>query len=393
MQISGLLTLFATVAVAIAAPSEPFGQPELGKPEGCNKVEGKVFDRIISIWLENIDYSSAIADPNLLALSKQGILLTNYYGVTHPSQPNYVSSVGGDYFGIDNDNLLNVPSNVSTVVDLLEDKGISWGEYQEDMPYTGFTGLDYPNQQTGANDYMRKHNPLVIYESINTVSDRLSHIKNFTLFEQDLAADALPQWIFITPNMTNDGHDTNVTFAGTWSRNFLEPLLENPHFNDGKTLILLTFDENETYTIRNNVYAVLLGNAVPKNLVGTVDDNFYTHYSAIATVSANWGLHTLGRYDVGSNVFDFVARETGDKVRTTDVYNVENVLFNASYPGILNSATWAAQPIPNTRLVVNGRTVLPSIQKQWDSQVRCTVYQGQLVPASLLDPPVLPKGC
>ena len=32
-----------------------------------------------------------------------------------------------------NDNLNAVTSNVSTVIDLLEDKGISWAEYQEDM--------------------------------------------------------------------------------------------------------------------------------------------------------------------------------------------------------------------------------------------------------------------
>lgn len=27
------------------------------------------------------------------------------------------------------------------------------------MPYTGFEGFAWKNQQTGANDYVRKHNP------------------------------------------------------------------------------------------------------------------------------------------------------------------------------------------------------------------------------------------
>ncbi|KAG6830000.1 hypothetical protein H0H92_002691 [Tricholoma furcatifolium] len=419
MQLARFLPFFATVAVVIMMSAQAHNSdPQRIQP--IKKVEGKVFDRIISIWLENVDFTSAIADPNLLAISKQGLLLTNYYASTHPSEPNYVSSVGGDYFGIDSDDLLNLPSNVSSVVDLLEDKDISWAEYQEDMPSTGFTGFQFLNQETGANDYVRKHNPLVIYTSVNGVPERLANIKNFTLFQRDLAANALPQWMFITPNMSmfilcsfsNDGHDTNVTFAGTWSRTFLEPLLKDPKFNDERTLILLStvfhsktivtmlkrdffvaFDENLTAPIRNNVYAVLLGNAVPKNLIGKTDDNFYTHYSTIATVSANWGLHTLGRWDVGSNVFEFVAKETGDKIRTTDIDNIEEVLFNASYPGIFNSVTLAKQPIPNTRLVVNGRTVLPSIQRQWESQVRCTVYNGELVPPSLLDPPILPRGC
>lgn len=41
-------------------------------------------------------------------------------------------------------------------MDLLEAKDVSWSEYQEDSPYSGFEG-NYVNQKTGANDYVRKH--------------------------------------------------------------------------------------------------------------------------------------------------------------------------------------------------------------------------------------------
>ena len=93
---------------------------------------------------------------NIAALAKQGILLTNYFGLTHPSEPNYVSAVGGEYFGMNSDNLFNVPANVSTIVDLLDSKGITWSEYMQDMPSTGFQGVQFLNAQ-GANDYVRKH--------------------------------------------------------------------------------------------------------------------------------------------------------------------------------------------------------------------------------------------
>jgi hypothetical protein len=43
-----------------------------------------------------------------------------------------------------------------TIVDLLEAKGVSWSEYQEDLPYSGFEA-DFVNQNTGRNDYVRKH--------------------------------------------------------------------------------------------------------------------------------------------------------------------------------------------------------------------------------------------
>src|SRR5277367_3049379 len=177
-------------------------------------------------------------------LASQGILLINFYAVTHPSEPNYCAVVAGDIFGMDNDDFNTIPANISTVVDLLDTKGISWGEYQEDMPYAGFQGFNYSNQKTFANAYVRKHDPLILFDSVTSNATRLSLIKNFTSFNSDLKAQTLPQWSFITPNMTDDGHDTNVAFAANWARNFLTPLLNNSYFMNN-TLIVLTFDEDE----------------------------------------------------------------------------------------------------------------------------------------------------
>ena len=188
-------TATGTAAVASAAATALTRSP-------TSHVAGKAFDRFAVIWLENTDYDMAAGDSNLAALAKQGVLLTNYNGVTHPSEPNYVASIGGETFGMDNDNFNEVPANISTVIDLLEDKGISWGHYQQDLPYSGFEGYSWVNQKTGKNDYVRKHDPAVIYNSVADVPDRLALIKNFTLFDSDLAANTLPQWMFITPNMS-----------------------------------------------------------------------------------------------------------------------------------------------------------------------------------------------
>ena len=143
-------TATGTSAVAAAAATALTRSP-------VSNVAGKAFDRLAIIWLENTDYDDGLNDPNLSALAKKGITLSNYYGVTHPSEPNYVASIGGDYFGMDNDNFHHVPANVSTVIDLLEDKGVSWGHYEEDSPYSGFEGIAYVNQKTRKNDYVRKH--------------------------------------------------------------------------------------------------------------------------------------------------------------------------------------------------------------------------------------------
>ncbi|ESZ95710.1 acid phosphatase [Sclerotinia borealis F-4128] len=350
-------------------------------------VKGKKFKRYCSLWFENTDYAMAAADPNFRFFAERGITLENMFAVTHPSEPNYLAAVGGDYFGLDGDPFTVVPHNVSSIVDLLEDKGISWGLYQEDMPYTGYQGYDWVNQETGADAYVRKHNPEVLFNSVATNPKRLELIKNTTMFHADLAANTLPQWMFITPNMTSDGHDSSITVAGKWLREFLEPLLDDPNFMD-ETLVLITFDENETYAEQNRVFSVLIGDAVPEHLVNTTDSTYYDHYSEIATVEANWDLHTLGRFDVGANIFSYIAECTGDKIREWSNGALENRYFNLSYPGILaEKVGWAPQPVPNVGLVANKRTVLPAIKKYWEGQDEGTVYQGQLEIPDGLNPP------
>ncbi|KIN01163.1 hypothetical protein OIDMADRAFT_19141 [Oidiodendron maius Zn] len=295
------LQTVTAIAVALAGTANAYPRDPSLTSRASSIVKGKTFDRFVSIWLENTDYSKAAADPNLKWIASQGITLTNYRAITHPSQPNYIASAGGSTHGFTSDNAGTIDASVQTIVDLLEAKGISWAEYEQDMPSSGYTG-NYNNPKTGANDYVRKHNPLISYDSINTDPSRLDKIKNFTLFESDLAANALPQWMFITPNMTNDGHDTSVTTAGAWSKSFLQPLLSNSNFL-GNTLVLLTFDETESYISNNDVFSVLLGDAVPTSSHGTTDGTEYTHYSMLSTVENNWDLGNLGQGDVGAAIF------------------------------------------------------------------------------------------
>ncbi|KNZ81163.1 putative acid phosphatase [Termitomyces sp. J132] len=56
---------------------------------------------------------------DLETLAAKGLTLTNYYVLTHPSEPKYVASAGDDYFGFNSDHTISFPPNVSTIVDLL----------------------------------------------------------------------------------------------------------------------------------------------------------------------------------------------------------------------------------------------------------------------------------
>ena len=119
-------------------------------------VPGRAFDRFITIWLENQDSSKVEQNVDIKNLTDSGILLTSYYGLTHPSQPNYIASVGGDYFGLNDDDQVNIAENISTVVDLFDTKGITWREYLEDIPGPGFMGATSSNSN-GQLAYVRKH--------------------------------------------------------------------------------------------------------------------------------------------------------------------------------------------------------------------------------------------
>ncbi|KAH1275355.1 hypothetical protein KXX33_006545 [Aspergillus fumigatus] len=365
-----LVTLLGGLSVALAQTSSE-QYPSLSEIEAAqatvlphspvSNVKGLAFDRFVNIWLENTDFDKAAADAHMSALAKKGLLLTNFWAVTHPSEPNYCAAAGGDTFGMDNDNFNQVPANVSTIADLFDTKNIAWGEYQEHLPYPGYQGFRYP--ESGPNDYVRKHNPAILFDSVTQDATRLRQIKNFTSFYDDLKNHRLPQHMFITPNMTNDAHDTNITFAATWSWNFLSELLENDYFTKD-TLILLTFDENGTYKLGNKIYSILLGGAVPKHLIGKEDNTYYNHYSVIASLSANWGLPSLGRWDCGANLLSFIAEKTGYVNWEVDT---SNLYLNHSYPGPLSTSSHTPNwPVPLTKGSCSaGHGILKAVRKTY----------------------------
>lgn len=281
------------------------------------------------------------------------------HAASHPSEPNYIATVGGDNFGLENDGNHSIPSRIATVVDLLDSKGISWAEYLED-----YQGGSAPSQGASGG-YVRKHDPLSSYDSVTQNQTRAANLKSFVDFEHDLSNKRLPQWAFFTPNIRNDGHDTGLDYAGRWLRGWLGPLLKNDYFTNN-TLIVVTFDESGRSNAPNRVFTVLLGGAVPRSMHGTNSTMYFNHYSALSSVSVNWNLTSLGRWDCDANVFPPVA-ETANYTNTNITYG--SMKWKKSYPGPLNSQAqfppgdW---PSPDTGArCAAGNGVLASIKAQW----------------------------
>lgn len=190
-------------------------------------------------------------------------------------------------------------------------------------------------------------------------------------FYEDLDKKVFPQWSFVTPNLNHNGHNTDVTVSCAWTRGFVEPLLSNRYFNDN-TLVYITWQADGSNELdRSHVAGIILGDAVPREYIGTVDDGYYNHYSDLSTVEANWNLHHLGRWDVGANVWKVVGRKTGDKTRYWNEEiaggTFESYYWNQSYGGVFSSDynTTHTYVAPNVDLVRNGRTILPKIRELW----------------------------
>jgi acid phosphatase len=226
--------------------------------------------------------------------------------------------------------------------------------------------------------------PFISFDSINLNGTRLAKIQSFSDFQNAVKSNTLPQYAHLSPDMLNDGHNTTLQYAANWTQSFLTPLLTNDEFMN-RTLILLTYDESETYQIPNRIVSLLLGGVVPKNLKGTKDDTMYTHYSILSTLENNWGLPNLGRYDVGANVFDVVASQTGYMNHPPS--NIDSVNNSLSYGGFLNSypEKYMALPPPNLQLIgAGGQGVVHTVKSAWASAANepspydgsGTVYDG-----------------
>jgi len=117
----------------------------------------------------------------------------------------------------------------------------------------------------------------------------------------DMNFSNFPNYAFYTPNMQNDGHDSNLTFAGTFMKAFVDSHL--PYFPN-RTLFVVTFDEDNNYVSDDRVLTILLGNVIKP---GTVNSNCYNHYSLLRLVEDNWNLGTLGRNDATFSAIDITA--------------------------------------------------------------------------------------
>lgn len=259
------------------------------------------FKHIVMILFENKEFGFVIGNsqmPNYNRLAKANALLTQHFAVIHPSLPNYLALIGGDTFGVTT-NCEDCFISARTLVDEIEDAGMTWKTYQEDFPRPCFLGSSHI--------YVQKHNPFIYFDSVRLNEERCtSHIVNLKELPVDLAAGNLPNFVFITPNICNSAHDCDLKTADTWLGPWVDQLQDYPGMQEDG-LIILTWDEGQgdhgccgIEPAGGRVATVFISGKVKP---GVQDATPYTHYSILKTISAAWGLPMIGKAALDENRF------------------------------------------------------------------------------------------
>ncbi|TMK60717.1 MAG: acid phosphatase [Actinobacteria bacterium] len=241
------------------------------------------FTHVVVIVFENKEQNAVLGSrdaPTFNAMAKRYASLTRYYGVAHPSLPNYLALVSGSTQGITSD-CTDCMVSARNLADTLARARKTWKVYAEGLPSPGFTGAF-------SGGYAKKHNPFVYFKDVVASRARLARVVPLPQLREDLKGDALPDFAFVVPNQCHSMHDCAVSVGDAWLRTALPPLLKLPD-----SVVFVVFDEGSSNTRGGgHVAALALGTAVQPAARSTA---VTSHYGLLRTIESAWGLSLLGR--------------------------------------------------------------------------------------------------
>ncbi len=229
------------------------------------------------VLFENKSFGDVIGSSQagyLNELARTGALFTQSYGVTHPSQPNYIALFSGSTHGVTGDQCLSRPLAAPSLGAQLRAAGLSFAGYAEDLPAAGA-------RVCTQGDYARKHVPwsdfAAIPESVSLPMRRFP------------ASDfgTLPTVSFVIPNLCNDMHNCPVATGSKWLQAHLSGYAAWAMTHD--SLLIVTFDEGD-YFHHNQIATIFVGQQVRPGRYGEP----ITHYNVLRTIEQAYGLRYLG---------------------------------------------------------------------------------------------------
>ena len=262
-----------------------------------------IFSRVYVIVMENKEYGEIVGSANapyINSLIAQYGLATNYTGVTHPSEPNYLALFSGSTQGATGDGVYNLDG--ANLADQFEAKGKTWRVFAENVPTNCFTGEVGVNGADGIGFYARKHNPAISFTDISRAPARCANITDFTHFDPATADYAL-----IVPNLCHDMHDCPVATGDSFLKSFVPRILNSRAWHAARGGVLfITWDEGTTNAGGGGrVPLIVISNRVPKGFQSSTAHN---HYSLVRTIEEAWGLGCLNESCKANTLDEFFPR-------------------------------------------------------------------------------------
>jgi phospholipase C len=303
------------VGPADGATSSPDAAAARDAP-GTADAPGPAVRTVFIILLENHNWS-AIAGSASAPFINQMLLpnaayATKYYNPpgVHPSLPNYLWLEAGDDFGIADDSgpLTNHQATTMHLARLLDDAGISWRSYQEDI-----SGTVCP--LTSVRNYAPKHNPFVYFDDItggHAANDPgcIAHNRPFSELHDDLLNGRVARYNFITPNLCNDMHDScaplsnSILQGDTFLANVVPDIMSSPAYQNGGALFI-TWDEGAP---GDGPIGMIVVSPAGKG-GGYHGAHAYTHSSTLRTLQEIFGVRPfLGDAANAEDLSDLFAR-------------------------------------------------------------------------------------
>ncbi len=244
------------------------------------------FDHVLVVVLENKAQSDVLGSPDapgFNSLASRYAVLSRYRGITHPSLPNYLALVSGSTQGIHSDCSICVVS-ARNLADTLQRAHRTWKAYAEGLPQPGYTGASFGR-------YAKRHVPFLYFQDVVASPSRRRRVVPLRQLARDLAADRLPSFSLVIPDLCHDMHDCSVATGDRWLTGFLKPLLRSKRL--ANSVVFVVFDETRgSLPGTGLIPALALGPAV---VPGSRYRARTSHYGLLRTIEDAWGLQRLGR--------------------------------------------------------------------------------------------------
>lgn len=239
--------------------------------------------KVIVFVVENHSLAQMRAQmPYTYSLANTYGYATSYFGVRHPSLPNYIAMASGSTHLVTTNKppAENVPVHGASVFGRAISAGRTAAVYADAMP--GNCAL------VSSGRYAVKHNPWPYF------ADERALCRKYDLPVSALGpavdAGSLPNAAMVVPDLCHDAHDCSLATADRWFHGWMTRIAAGPDWKAGRLAVVLTADEDDT-TAGNRVLTVVAHPSQRHRVVTARLD----HYSLARLYAEVTGTEPLGR--------------------------------------------------------------------------------------------------